>query len=119
MVGLYLYWAYFKNNKSEGYADKASPPKFAIKDGLWPNLRALAKVGITVTETVSSGKDDAFATAATDPSAVGVKVDATGPTGVVYKVVRASDVSGGHFRNYTQFYTPVGSQVGGIYVKLP
>jgi hypothetical protein len=116
-VVLYLYWAYFY--KREHYQDETIGSYiFAIKDGLWPNLDALHKVGVTITEYTTTSKQDAFDKAASDDKAVGVKVDATG-SGVVYKVLRASHPDQKYFRNYIQFYTRVGPAVGGVYVKMP
>lgn len=111
----YLYWAYFHNR--EGYDEVSEASAFAIQDGKWPNLQALAAAGVTVTETAAPSKQAAFDQASADPSAVGVKVDATGG-GVVYKVLRASNTSHNYFRNYTQFYSSVGTGRGGTYVKV-
>lgn len=118
-VVLYLYWAYFYNR--EGFKDQEAVGGvvFAIKDGMWPNVGALKAAGITLTEEVAADKAAAFDKAAKDDQAIGVKVDATGSSGVQYKVVRAKEKNDGKaFRNYTQFYVNVGAGKGGMYVKL-
>ncbi|WIA10835.1 hypothetical protein OEZ85_011001 [Tetradesmus obliquus] len=109
VAALYVYWAYFYNKK-EKYEDAGETVGdfvFAIKDGLWPNEKVLAKAGVALTEVAASSKKAAFDEAAKDPRAVGVKVDASSGSHVQYKVELAGYLPPGVPDQLTQWMRAV------------